>query len=427
MYKFRKVNKSSEYRLYSNQVFDKENCYVYYKSYMAYADDLNKSTQAKIRKHKDTIDFAIKYVDSQYKAGFNGYSQIVFPQSLNKLYYRTVYQFVRALHRKDREQKHYLGSQPYWINDKMIVTNGYRSDDKATKFQMFVEFIPSYQSNSENVPIETIKLNLTSSKQLDKNIDILYQDGFDLVYRPEGSGVRFVTEKIVTKVQFDGKEQFILIDGNGTIWESTVDKSKTNDAFIGQELHYANSSVKKRIRKLKAFKSTKNFYKRIEDIKQKVSRFAFYCVNKEKATRVHVLYNVDTHSNVLAALNEAFITGVEDKCKFDGIECKIVSVPSDELATKLTELKRQANQYAKSKGKYKAFRRTLKHKWSEFLLVLMQKSHNKFPRLFDCTKYCKYVKKLTVKSEPDSYSINSKQQDCKDDSPLIELPVLEFV
>ena len=421
MYTFEKLARQKNFRYSDEDRYDKKEQSIYYSSYTSSATDLNESTYKKLLRHKELIDFSIKYVYNQLEHGFMS-KGIVYPQELSKKYRYSVYNYASELKRlKDKKEKNSgRHAQKYWVYSPCVKTHGFRKDSKDSKFQAFVEFSPSYSDD------ETIKINLQMDKQGYKNRSSIYLDGFDLVFDKDKVNVRQVSEEIIDNVKDNNIEKFISIDCFSVLHVAVLDKSDEN--LDSKNRPRFNEATKTACCKYYQEKNTKNTRKCLALLKNKVSNKQFKrisnslkqsirakvenCIGSDNESKVTILLNQsDVHRTQI--FNRWFKNIVEDICRKRGIKFKIVESSEETVRKWLVDFKTKSNSKQRSYGRKAFYKNVQQFRTNQSLLYLIANVYKDFyPMLMKSRKSSENVSTGTDKkpSQVDKPKFPTKEE-----------------
>lgn len=382
-YEFEPLKQRNDYIYHSGIKFDKKTQVPYYCSFVSYAEDLNKSTIAKLEKHKRVIDLAIKMVESQYKGG-QRWPAISFPKQLIATYHWHVYKHVVSK-LKDKKETGF-GSQPYWIYSKHLVTYAFRKKDLGSKFQCFVEFVPSYSSE------ETIKVNLRMNKRTYENRDKLFLDGLDLVYSEECVKVRHISKQFVSYKEYNGIEKHLFIDAWSNIHTGLINKNPDNVDEEGRPRYNEETKVacgiqnvlrntkfvKDRINLIKSCKNSKKYGEYLNSLIPSIKAKVEAEIGKDNETLIILNCPLDNDSVLFNDIVSIFYKEVLNHCAKLGIRVKVVNKSMEQLREKLQKHKARSNKYIEKVGYGKTNDLNASIKWHEYMYACFMFEYDGF-------------------------------------------------
>lgn len=379
-YKFLQLPQNKDYRYRSCQSIDKSSQSLYYKSYVSIAEDINKFNYDKLLKHKSTIDFAIEYIKKQVKQGLE-WGHIVYPQSLNPMYRYYVYKHVKAKLKLKSKNKN-VGSQKYWVPDKCIITYGFRDLDRASKYQSYIEFIPSYSKD------DSIKMNLRMTAKAYKNRHLFYLDGFDLVFKNKSVFIRHISEQIVEQRVYNDIEKYISIDTWCNVHSALVDKRKSTRDEKGRPRFNEETKVvcalrrsthntkfiKNTLNLIKSAKNTSKFYEYVKSLEPAIKNKVKSIIDRDSESKIILFYANNMQSKFYQCIFDMFYKAVEDLCSQKGIIFEVQSQTIEDISNVVKQHKEKANVFMKKskKSDYCKMYNAQEHlKWSEFMLAAL--------------------------------------------------------
>ena len=395
-YQFVKLPQSEEYRYSAFQTYDKHKITLYHQSYSSEAKELRKKTLEQLKRHKETIDFAIKYVANQMKRGF-GHGLIVFPSNLRKEYRWYVEQYARSQLKLDKTKAGTKGSQKYWVPNCCIETYGFRDKDRKSMFQCFVEFKSAFRDEPD-----TIKLDLRMSKKAYEHRHLFYLGGFDLVYRQDSIYVRHVSEKLVQQKPDNGIIKYMLIDSWLNVHTATVDKNncvnEDKQTVTYKSRRTKNSTfMRKVLQKVKNCYDKDKFYENMLAIENSIRQRVDKLVNDSDECEIIVCLpeNNPVQSKLYSKITECFLDALSDRCQMHGIKLSMNRFDLNDIRRVIPEYRRLANGHALGKKLPYSNKELKSHlRWSEMLMgILMRRFYMYFPTLqTDCEFTEKSVK-----------------------------------
>lgn len=400
MYDFELLEKQKNFRYSEKDKYNRKTQSIYYTSYTSAAKDLNNCTYEKLMKHKELIDFSIKYVSKQIEQGFRA-PCIIYPVELNKSYRYSVYQYAlqqkKLKDRKAKENHVDHSTQKYWVYGKNIKTYAFRRKNKKSKFQSFIEFYPSYSQK------ETIKLNLRMSNRGYAQRDTIYTEGFDLVFEKDNVNVRHVSEEIVNKVKKNNIEKFICIDCYSNIHVAVLNTDKT----LANEYGIAKLNTNKKVVCCKYYqeRNTKTVRRLFDSMKNWVEpeRFAVIsetlkrcikaklrnCLGSDNESKVTILLNYSDCTRT-QVFNYWFRNITRDLCNRSGLKLEIIGTHEEIVKDWLKSFKKNDIEYRKRLNLTLRYSEENidKPKTYESLLYLMtRKYQNYYPVLIKNRKF----------------------------------------
>lgn len=401
MYTFERLEEQQGFRYTAKSKVNKHRQSIYYRSFSSLAEDTNKCTYDKLRLHKQTIDYAIRYVEKQYRAGMS-HSMMLYPESLNKKYRYYVYTYVKNKVNNNNEIKEHT-FQPYWVYGEFIKHYEFRKDkDRSSKFQCFVEFEPSYSET------DTIKVNLRMNKQGYDNRNTLYRDGFDLVYVENNVKVRHVSEQVVDFKADNNIERHIVIDAWGNLHSALVDKREetTNDKGqprFNESKHvvcakYEKVKCSKKMNSLLQSLTTRYSEQDSEFFKSRISRIidglkihTRNLIGSDNETSVKILMPSKFESNIYKALSKAFYDEANSTCSKLGIRCQTKFVEKHKIDTIVKKHKTETKNY-KNRAKHGIDYKESEHtKWKDFLIASLRLNYNTFYPILTMNRKSSYT------------------------------------
>lgn len=407
-YNFIQLNKNNEYRYYSTQKIDKYKQKCFYQSYSSEIEDANKRTIEQLKRHKETIDFAIKYVENQVSRGLK-YGQIVYPNSLHKNYRWYVLKFVETKLHLTKSKEETKGSQKYWISGGNIKTYGFRDKTRQSKFQCFVEFISAYKEEST-----TIKLNLRMSKKAYDNRHLFYLDGFDLVFKQDSIYVRHISEKLVKNKEDNGIVKYMSIDSwsniHSIIVNSSIDttfikkqyKLQENESFLYGITHNTcnKKGLKRALTRVKSMESKETFFEDIQKIKNAIHSKVCSIVNKHNECKIIICIPDGIQSKLCSIIQQKFIESIKNECSKYGIKLEIQYEHIDEIKKRVLSYRQKSNDVALGFKPYREKQLKSHLKWSEIAISAILKNYeNTYIALYSNSKSTRELGKSTEQSD----------------------------
>lgn len=407
-YSFIEFMNDNDYR-YRCQSYDKKKFSLYIRSFDSAACDLNTNMTAKVTRHKDVIDSAIKFIEGQLKRGAT-FSTLIYPSNLRKEYRWYVNQFVKTKLRLAKNKQDTKGSQKYWVPNVVIKTYGFRDKDRTSKFQCFVEFL-----SADAKETETIKMNLRMSKKAYENRHLFYLDGFDLVFREDSINVRHVSEKLVERKEDNGITRYMTIDAwtniHSVITDKTFDNeavkavydnmSKDDKAIYGKLYRTHNrANLRKVLHRAKSMSSKHTFYDDCQSIKNAIHSKVMHIINSCDESKVVLLIPTGIQSNLYDIIIDKFVSSVSDECKKHGIQLDVQLKPITDIKETVLKHRQRTNEVSRSYGRYSNKELKSHLKWSELAIAAVAYNYkDTYPALFPTGKFTEIVERRTEQND----------------------------
>lgn len=398
---------------------DRQNEYIYYRSYISELTDLNKNKIDKLLKHKEVIDKAVDFVLCQLRKGFQIKAGYLPCSDLNPKYHYNVIKYAEHLYQQETHTKQGRENctQPYWVYGKHIKTYGFRYDKTLkSKFQGFIEFESAYKGEED-----TIKLNLRLSKKAYKMKDTIFLDGFDIVYNENNNiQIRHVSEEVIERKTDNNIERHLVIDSFANIHGVFIDKNYIekdfkhhyridlrNKIICGDYQQYkASKLVQKYIDKFQKYQEPDLFKKRMHDIHQNIKNRVSNIIGSEQESKIHLLIPTNTTSQVYNSFIKMFTNIVKDECKHQGIKLITHELPCETIISQVIEYKKKANEYQKKKRYGYEFKDINKVKASDIINCSILCEYPDYYIIL--RKNGKFISSISESTSKNDYSVSDK-------------------